>query len=1072
MAGAEGSDIREELHEILGAIVEDAPEHDGGFLRAKHLASLQDLYDGGADAFVPAVQLALVRPFKDDRRGRVAADIDRLLEVVSAVKYSTEDHERMLRFAIRGSEAEDKSVRARSTQFTGLLISAASTITDAVRPDVTKAMLRRAHDKLPAIRKLSVLALRHLQRPSVEDIDTVTTTVLRLAVTDPSAEVRIAAVDHVAVHATSVGDLLIRVRDIKPEVRTAVFRSLASADTTAILSPSDRVHVLDQGLHDRDEAVVAACHDLVLAWLRAARGSPIEVLATLDTEKAPEVCAALCRWLLQHHADALVVANVKDRALLGEDLSVAETFFWKEQCAYLQAADTDALDALLPAIPAYCDLLRHLQHSLADADDAAKATVVAVGKHVLELGLQLDFQDEVGRRLLVHLLRECLGNCSFEGAWLPGAVRLLATICRATEFEFVQYMTEITSDLFDAMQEMPALSPETRAELTRELDAVDEQLEDPALSVAAYDALHAQALALEAQLEEPRTLQWLRCLELTAQLLRLTRQTLGNATIAGVLHMILPAVDSDIPALRERGLECLGLYCLLDRAMAAQHAIVFWRVLNADDEDGDAKDVCIQVLLDFFTGFKQLEIPPFVEDGETVTAAGILKGLATYFCTDQRELDEWDVPTQTLVVRGFIKLYLLQRLDDVEILQQLLELYFHPFLKQMVHAAEHGFCSETLQMLSVFYPAVDCALVHDACHHVLSRALYGVSHVPFTEAAAYLLALLEHPPRDGRCHENHHNRVARWVCVEMLALHEVKHVVTKKDKLGFLSQWWTLLHELKWTVAASDDDDVDDDAPIRPKATAPADAPTPMANDTADAHATDAPTTEATDAPPTGATDTPTMDATDAPTMETSEAPTTEATDALTTNPTETADEPMDGEDTAPSTPGKAAKKTTEAPEDETPVASDAKEAAVPDEAALLFVLFDEVCQLMPDAAAFRAKMATAFGATTYALTDATSDWILAAVAARKDVLAQAEYKKSIQKRAGRQRAASDSDSDCDSVSDNDAGRKAACPTPQRAKSTRASKSSAAAKLRADAASSESEPSVVEIDDDSSDASD
>ncbi|OQR85645.1 hypothetical protein ACHHYP_11612 [Achlya hypogyna] len=200
--------------------------------------------------------------------------------------------------------------------------------------------------------------------------------------------------------------------------------------------------------------------------------------------------------------------------------------------------------------------------------------------------------------------------------------------------------------------------------------------------------------------------------------------------------------------------------------------------------------------------------------------------------------------------------------------------------------------------------------------------------------------------REGRYQKNHHNRVARWVCVEMLALYEVKHVVTKKDKLGFLNQWWTLLHELKWTVTASDDD-----APIRTKATVPEDGATTMANDTADAHATDAPTTELM----------------------------------------ESTDEPMDGEDIAPPTTEKAPEKATDAPGDETQVAGDAKEVAEPDEMALLFVLFDEVCQLMPEAGAFRAKMAAVFGATTYALTDATSDWILAAAAARKEELAQAE---------------------------------------------------------------------------------
>ncbi|ETV63589.1 hypothetical protein H257_19484, partial [Aphanomyces astaci] len=179
-----------------------------------------------------------------------------------------------------------------------------------------------------------------------------------------------------------------------------------------------------------------------------------------------------------------------------------------------------------------------------------------------------------------------------------------------------------------------------------------------------YDELHAEGVALEKSLEEPKTLRYLRCLELSSKILQFTRQSLKNAMIANILHLILPAVDSDIPALREKGLECLGLYCLLDRKMALNHTIVFWRVLNADDEDGDSKHTCIRVLLDFFAAFKSFEITPVEEDGDMITSGSILDGLATYFCVNEHQLDTWDLQTQTLVVEGFIKLFLLKRIAD------------------------------------------------------------------------------------------------------------------------------------------------------------------------------------------------------------------------------------------------------------------------------------------------------------------------------------------------------------------------------------------------------------------------
>ena len=100
---------------------------------------------------------------------------------------------------------------------------------------------------------------------------------------------------------------------------------------------------------------------------------------------------------------------------------------------------------------------------------------------------------------------------------------------------------------------------------------------------------------------------------------------------------------------------------------------------------------------------------------------------------------------------------------------------------------------------------------------MLSRALYGVSSVPFAEAAPYLLQLLQHPRKDGACALNHHNKVAIWVCVEMLALHEVTKVIARASKKQFLHQWWTLLQNLEWSVDTPKNDEEtedDDDAPI------------------------------------------------------------------------------------------------------------------------------------------------------------------------------------------------------------------------------------------------------------------
>jgi hypothetical protein len=99
-------------------------------------------------------------------------------------------------------------------------------------------------------------------------------------------------------------------------------------------------------------------------------------------------------------------------------------------------------------------------------------------------------------------------------------------------------------------------------------------------------------------------------------------------------------------------------------------------------------------------------------------------------------------------------------------LMALLELYFDPGLTDMVHASEHGFHSEILQCLSVFFPALtqlDSGLMEAAIERCFMRSIYGVHPtppsfhldvdqrrkvgalvVPFQDAATYWLEMLSH----------------------------------------------------------------------------------------------------------------------------------------------------------------------------------------------------------------------------------------------------------------------------------------------------------------------------------------
>ncbi|ETV68976.1 hypothetical protein H257_15133 [Aphanomyces astaci] len=343
-----------ELHEILQEAAAEPPANDEGFHQEKTIQKLQTLYD--QTPCMNDLQSALVGAMADDRKGKIAPAIDRVLEVVSAVKYSTEDVLVILQFGIRCSQAEDKQIRLRSTQLVALLLQNLPEIPDSIWDELVESMLIRVRDKIVAIRVQTVLVLKRLQQPELPD-DVVTAALLRLAVVDTNKEVRVAAVESVALTQLSVGDLLIRVRDISFDVRCAVFRVFSQTHVKDICTALDRMYLLDQGLQDRHPSVVESCQAMVVHWLRQCHDNMLEFLEYLALDHP--VCAVVVQFLLDKAAIS-DLPPIKSKALLGSTLTPTESFLWKEQCIHFKK-DHEFVEDNCPTLPAYCDLLRHVQ---------------------------------------------------------------------------------------------------------------------------------------------------------------------------------------------------------------------------------------------------------------------------------------------------------------------------------------------------------------------------------------------------------------------------------------------------------------------------------------------------------------------------------------------------------------------------------------------------------------------------------------------------------------------------------------------------------------------------------------
>ena len=125
-------------------------------------------------------------------------------------------------------KAVNKVVRLRACQMMLRVIIGTMESDKLVSDDTLRKMadilLPRLKDKVPGVRVLAVRALGNLQAEG----DGINEEILRLLQRDSSKEVRIAAVDCICLTKITLPIIIARVKDVKPEVRIAVYSRLAA----------------------------------------------------------------------------------------------------------------------------------------------------------------------------------------------------------------------------------------------------------------------------------------------------------------------------------------------------------------------------------------------------------------------------------------------------------------------------------------------------------------------------------------------------------------------------------------------------------------------------------------------------------------------------------------------------------------------------------------------------------------------------------------------------------------------------------------------------------------------------
>lgn len=282
--------------------------------------------------------------------------------------------------------------------------------------------------------------------------------------------------------------------------------------------------------------------------------------------------------------------NARLLSLLEEKLPEVTKFaFYLERCA-------NTLVDSLKTLEAHAQESSESEEQDPDPDrDAAAAAAVAeeeelilehefITEQLLHVAHRLDFSDEIGRRKMFALLREMLAVPE-----LPDGIRkLVVEGLKATtgddaagERDFCGVVVETIAELHDALN--PAVEGEGEGDRSA-LDGEEESFHSAHSALSAQQPSESNRSASNRKPSTTTPPDPMRILLLNLACLSIAQTTLtlllhppaSNAHLSSLQQtLILPAVRSYDAPVREQGLICLGLCCLLDQPLARENLPLF-----------------------------------------------------------------------------------------------------------------------------------------------------------------------------------------------------------------------------------------------------------------------------------------------------------------------------------------------------------------------------------------------------------------------------------------------------------------------------------------------------------------
>ncbi|KAL4944671.1 hypothetical protein BDV06DRAFT_186800 [Aspergillus oleicola] len=563
--------------------------------------------------------------------------------------------------------AKDKIVRFRTTQIIAHVVNSLDTVDDELYHTLRQGLLKRIRDKEPSVRVQAVMGLARLagnEEDDDENDDTNAALVEKLIdimQNDTGAEVRRTLLLNLPLIPSTLPYLLERARDLDAPTRRALYsRLLPTLGDFRHLSLSMREKLLRWGLRDRDESVRKATGKLFYdRWVEDCAGTndDPERVGQRSEPNIPALLELLERVDIVNTGEESGIAHEAMRSFWEgrPDYREAVLFdegFWESmtaESAFLLRSFNDfyrvenegkydsLADEKIPVVTALAMYLhkymtellqrKKLSKDATDVNDDETVEIEFIVEQLLHIAMTLDYSDEVGRRKMFTLLREALAVPELPQESTKLTVETLRCVCgpnTAAESEFCSVVLEAIAEVHDTI-----ITEDSFVSAKSEIsdDASNRHRSETPMSEdeKPFNKEEAKAKVLKEIVVN------MKCLHIALCMLQNVEGNLqANVNLVTMLNnLVVPAVRSHEAPIRERGLECLGLCCLLDKTLAEENMTLFIHCFSKGHEP--LQVTAIHILCDMLTSHPTLLAPVTQADKETVAPPAFQKPLLKVF---------------------------------------------------------------------------------------------------------------------------------------------------------------------------------------------------------------------------------------------------------------------------------------------------------------------------------------------------------------------------------------------------------------------------------------------------------